>query len=177
MGKKKEVIIEPKTAPANAETGDVTIYYGKHQVIAGLSESSVARLETKNTICTDWIGVEYHKPESGIGYVPLTVSDDAETAHTFNYVTSSLGYVINDNITKPVAISSSLIPNAILPNYRPTETKPYKVSIYIGCISDALTVTVNGDELQYADGAYGYEQDFTNYPDEAFTIAITDKIS
>ncbi len=176
MVKKKEVIIDPKTAPATIETGDVTIYYGR-QVIAGLSESSNARLETEDTLCKYWIGVEYNKPESGIGYVPLTVSDDAETAHTYNYVTSSLGYIINNNITKPVAMSSSIIPNAILPNYRPTETKPYKVLIFIGCASDSLTVTVNGDEVLYDDGAYGYEHEFTNYPDETFTLTITDKIS
>lgn len=57
MAKKK---INIKSVSTDVESGDVNISY-KNVRIAGLSESTTAVLETKDTICEDDIEVEYTK--------------------------------------------------------------------------------------------------------------------
>lgn len=63
MAKKKEVVINPKSAPTDVESGDVNIMY-HHTLIGSLSDDGSARLETENTICLHDIGVEYVKPQT-----------------------------------------------------------------------------------------------------------------
>lgn len=73
MAKKK---INIKSVSTDVESGDVNISY-KNVRIAGLSESTTAVLETKDTICDDDIEVEYTKQSGGDNtmYVHFTESE------------------------------------------------------------------------------------------------------
>lgn len=88
MAKKK---INIKSVSTDVESGDVNISY-KNVRIAGLSESTTAVLETKDTICEDDIEVEYTK-SSGAAEVTVDIySASARDNPTYTKVKTITGY-------------------------------------------------------------------------------------
>lgn len=78
MAKKKTINLTNGNRDA-VVSGDVNISY-KNVRIAGLSESTTAVLETKDTICEDDIEIEYTKPEAQGVNVPLYIKPVGENA-------------------------------------------------------------------------------------------------
>ena len=175
----KKIKVGLKTTGAEPAAGDVNISY-KGSRIAGLSESSTAVLETENTIVQDDIEVEYDRPDTDLNYIPLTVNDSATETKTYNYLTGTIAYVdSNGKLMRPLSVSSTETPTAIIPDYRPNQINHYKIALWIGCASDALNVTVNDTSLSYSaqDRTYSYLLETAVYPTSGYTMPITDKVS
>lgn len=70
MAKKKEIIVNPKSTPADVPTGDVVVLYG-HTAIAALSEAGSIACLTADTICEANIGIEYAPPTPATVTIPI----------------------------------------------------------------------------------------------------------
>ena len=170
MAKKK---INIKSVSTDVESGDVNISY-KNVRIAGLSETTTAVLETKDTICEDDIEVEYTKPAGGDVTTPKTFSatipDDFFEAIDETAMRGATVYIDDGDICQTTINSAT--------HYIPENRRggiQFVIDIKVG--SDMYNVSINNENVPYANGEYWCEvlaNSLSEMPN--ISLVITDKI-
>lgn len=106
MARKKEIVVNPKNAPAEAPTGDVVVLYG-HTAIAGVSEAATIRCETENTICVQDLSIEYEPPAPATVTIPVYYTVDDVTYTSAGNITGIPG----DYFRMTIDVSGYMINN------------------------------------------------------------------
>lgn len=155
MAKKKTINLTNGNRDA-VVSGDVNISY-KNVRIAGLSESTTAVLETKDTICEDDIEIEYTKPSIGTVSYPvykaLVVSDEpgtpvatdftltgnAGTIATFSL--SDIGLDIESDTIVGIWYTDSTMENAPLTNYQYANVPDTSIILFVDNAFNDITIS------------------------------------
>lgn len=101
MAKKKEIIVNPKNAPADVPTGDVVVAYGT-TAIAALSEAGSIACQTADTICEANISIEYQPPAPATVTIPIyTKIDNGEPEYVgdFSAIPGTFTEIVVEMIT------------------------------------------------------------------------------
>ena len=178
---KKSIKVNPNVA-ADVPSGDVNITYDGTR-IAGISETTTARLETEDTVVKHDIVVDYTKPEAPSGIT---------TPPTFSLTRSGLNYEsweftcsplvdVNDNI---ISESIALLENVnvecyYIPFYNLADTTyTFHGMLKKDGSRDELDVTANDNVVPYDSmfGRYIINVVLPTY-DTPVVISITDKVS
>ena len=145
MAKKK---INIKSVSTDVESGDVNISY-KNVRIAGLSESTTAVLETKDTICEDDIEVEYTKPTVILPYANLETHIASGLTPVFGYGLCTLAVMQNDYINVIPTPTNAIVPNVLLASPALNDPTESTATIFIVSDTDTLNVTVDNTPAVY----------------------------